>query len=92
MTGHVSGLVDHRWLLLSDLWVESSRRRHGLGSSLLRAMEEMVREKGIEHIYLWTCGPKNRSFHAKNGYQEFAVFENFYEAEGYHQIGFRKDL
>ena len=78
--------------MLGDLWVEASRRHNGLGSSLLKAMEEMVREKGIEHLYLWTYGLKNRSFYAKNGYQEFAVFENCYEVEGYHQIGFRKDL
>ena len=92
LIGHASGLVDHRWLMLSDLWVDASHRQCGFGSRLLKTLEDMVRAEGVEHVYLWTYGPANTRFYAKNGYHEFAVFEDFYEIEGYHQIGFRKDL
>ena len=54
--------------------------------------EEKVRALGIEHIYTWTSGPRNPRFYERHGYRAFTVFENFYEIEGYHQTGFRRDL
>ena len=28
----------------------------------------------------------------RQGYQAFAVFEDFFEVKGYHHIGYRKDI
>ena len=92
LVGYTSGIADHRWLLLSDMWVEENYRRQGVGSHLLKCLEDNVKASGIEHIYLWTYGPVNPKFYEKNGYQTFTVFENYYEVEGYNQTGYRKDL
>lgn len=89
--GFVSGLTHHRWFYLSDLWVHENHRRHGLGTKLLIMMEEKVWSLRIEHIYTWTSGFTNPLFYEKMGYRKFTVFENFYEIDGYHQIGYRKD-
>ncbi len=90
--GYISGVTDHLWLYLSDLWVDESRRCKGIGALLVKELENRLIEDGIEHIYLWTYGPDNQRFYERNGFIQFAVFEGFYEVEGYNQIGFRKDL
>ncbi len=92
MIGFVSGLKEHKWLFLTDMWVEKTHRGKGIGSYLLKCFEEKIQKEGIQHIYLWTYGPSNPKFYEKNGYYQFALFEDYYEVEGYHQIGFRKDL
>ena len=90
--GFISGLRDHKWLFLTDIWVKETHRRQGIGSQLLKSIEDKIKADGLEHIYLWTYGPDNQKFYEKNGYYQFAVFEDFYEVKGYHQIGYRKEL
>ena len=84
--------IEHKWFYLTDLWVEESRRRKGLGTKLLCMIEQKALSVGMEHIYLWTAGSINSQFYEKNGYERFTVFENKYEVEGYHQFGYRKNL
>ena len=90
--GFASGLTNHKWFVLTDMWVHEDYRRQGLGSKLLVMLEERVKSIGIRHIYLWTSGFINPKFYEKHGYKVFTVFENFFEVEGYHHIGYRKDF
>ena len=90
--GYVSGITEHKWFYLSDLWVEASHRGQGLGSKLLELIEAKALNVGMEHIYLWTAGPDNPKFYEKHGYTCFTVLENKFGIEGYHQTGFRKAL
>ena len=90
--GYVSGITEHKWFYLTDLWIAQPHRRHGLGTKLLTMMEQKAADIGMEHIYLWTAGRINPLFYDKNGYTRFAVLEDKYEVEGYHQIGYRKDI
>jgi len=90
--GYVSGITEHKWFYLTDLWVDETFRRHGLGSKLLKLIEQKAAGAGMEHIYLWTAGLINPIFYEKHGYTKFAVLEDKFEIPGYHQIGFRKDL
>ena len=92
IVGFASGLTKHKWFYLSDLWVHESYRRQGLGSKLLKMLEEKVKSIGMEHIWAWTTGPANSMFYESQGYKAFTVFENFCEVEGYHQTGYRKDF
>jgi len=90
--GFVSGLTYRKWFYLSDLWVHENHRRNGLGTRLLTMMEDKIRALGMKHIYTWTSGMINPKFYEKMGYTAFTVFENFYEIDGYHQVGYRKDM
>jgi len=90
--GFVSGLTEHKWFYLSDLWVAEAYRGHGLGTELLCRMEEKAKAVGMTQIYTWTTGPRNMRFYEKCGYQRFAVFEDFCEVPGYHRVGYKKDL
>jgi len=90
--GFASGLTNHKWFYLTDMWVHEDYRRQGLGTKLLKMLEDKVKSIGMEHIWTWTTGSINTRFYTKQGYLEFTVFEDFCEKEGYHQVGFRKDL
>lgn len=92
VVGYVSGITEHKWFYLTDLWVEQAHRRSGLGSRLLAVIESKARAEGMEHIYLWTAGLGNSLFYEKNGYACFTVLEDKFEVEGYHQFGYRKRL
>ena len=85
--GFVSGLTEPKWFYLTDLWIEEPRRGDGLGTKLLVMMEEKAKSVGMEHVYLWTTGPRNSRFYEKNGYERFAVLEDKMKVKGYHQIG-----
>jgi len=90
--GFASGLTNHKWFYLSDMWVHEDYRRQGLGAKLLKMLEDKVKSIGIEHIYTWTTGFINPKFYEKQGYSVFTVFEDFCEVKGYHKIGYRKDF
>lgn len=92
LIGYISGITEHKWFYLTDLWIEEKHRRKGLGSKLLGMIESKAKTEGMEHIYLWTAGQINSLFYEKNGYVSFTVLENKLEVEGYHQIGYRKEL
>ena len=92
VVGFVSGLTNHKWFFLSDMWVHEEYRRQGLGTKLLSMLENAARSIGMEHIYTWTSGFSNPKFYEKQGYCSFAVFEDFFEVKGYHHIGYKKDL
>jgi len=90
--GFASGLTNHKWFYLTDLWVREDYRRQGLGTKLLLMLENKIKSAGIEHIWTWTTGIVNPAFYKKQGYEVFAIFEDFSGKKGFHQTGFRKDL
>jgi len=90
--GFASGLTNHKWFYLSDLWIHEEHRRQGLGSKLLIMLEDKIKSAGIEHIYTWTSGFINPIFYEKHNYKVFTVFEDFFEVKGYHHIGYKKDF
>lgn len=92
LVGIASGLTNHRWFYLSDLWVERGYRGRGIGGRLLSSLEDKVKSLGIGNIYTWTAGHEAPAFYKKRGYEVFTVFENFYERDGYDQVGFAKNL
>lgn len=79
------------WFFLSDLFVEKEFRSQGLGSELLKAMEERAIAKGMKHIWLWTSGAKSLRFYARHGYEQFTSMESWY-SDGSSRVGLRKNL
>jgi len=92
IVGFASGLTNHKWFFLTDMWVHEAHRRKGLGAALLKRLEEKVQSVGMEHIWTWTTGFNNPKFYESQGYTVFAVFEDFCGVKGYHQTGYRKDF
>jgi len=92
IVGFASGLTNHKWFYLSDMWVHENYRRQGLGAKLLAMLENKVETIGMKHIWTWTTGLANAKFYESQGYKVFTVFEDYCEVEGYHRVGYRKDL
>lgn len=75
--------------------VQPDRQGEGLGSQLLRYVEQMLRKRGDRILLVETSGlpsfERTRAFYRKNGYDEEARIREFYKA-GDDKIIFRKAL
>lgn len=91
--GFASGLINHKWFFLSDLWVRDAYRGQGLGAKILKMLEDNAKKYGVAHIYTWTTNyNSNEIFYKKQGYQQCLVFENYFEVENGHHICLKKDF
>ena len=75
--------------------VDPANGRQGIGSLLLRAMEETIGRQGPAHIYVDTSSTAGyapaRTFYEKYGYRVACVLENFYR-QGDDKVVYRKEL
>ncbi|NES23965.1 MAG: GNAT family N-acetyltransferase [Symploca sp. SIO3E6] len=75
--------------------VHPSRQGEGIGTKLLRYVEQMLAERGERILLVETSGLPNfertRSFYRKQGYDEEARISEFYK-EGDDKVIFRKKL
>ena len=91
--GMASGLTNHKWFYLSDLWVHENYRGQKLGAKLLALLEDNIKSIGIEHIYTWTTAyNSNELFYEKQGYRQCFIFEDFFEVKGGHHICLQKNF
>jgi len=79
------------WFFLTDLFVEKEYRSKGLGTKLLKLLEEQIASVGIKYIWLWTSGDKALRFYQRQGYRPFTEMENWY-SDGSSRVGLRKNL
>ena len=86
-----NGIQYSGWSYLTDLFVEKEYRLQGIGSRLLRMLEDNLISIGIKHIWTWTAGYEAPEFYIKYGYQIFTEMENWY-SDGSSRIGLRKKL
>jgi GNAT superfamily N-acetyltransferase len=77
LVGGVSGLVNWNWLHIALFWVAPDRRRAGLGSRLLAAIEKAAAERGCAHAHLDTFSYQARPFYERHGYAVFATLEEY---------------
>jgi GNAT superfamily N-acetyltransferase len=79
------------WFFLTDLFVEKEYRSKGLGSKLLKSIEEKAVTVGVKHIWLWTSGYEALKFYQRQEYKKFTEMENWY-SDGSSRVGLRKNL
>ncbi len=93
IVGFASGLTNHEWCNLTDLWICEKYRGQGLGAKILKMFEEKAKSEKIKHIYTWTTAYNfNEKFYEKQGYKQCLVFEDFFGKKGSHHICLRKDI
>jgi GNAT superfamily N-acetyltransferase len=76
----VGGLVGDTvwgWLQVKQLWVASSHRRRGHGTSLLEAAEREAKRRGCHHVLLDTFDFQAPAFYARLGYAVFGSLADF---------------
>lgn len=79
------------WFFLTDLFVEKEYRSQGIGTRLLKSLEEQVSIIGVGHIWLWTSGEEALRFYQRQQYNIFIEMENWY-SDGSSRVGLRKRL
>jgi len=86
-----NGIEYSGWFYLTDLFVEKEYRLQGIGSKLLKVLEEKLLQYGINKIWTWTAGYEGSEFYKRQGYEVFAEMENWYSS-GDSRIGLRKEI
>ena len=89
----VGGLIGHikwRWLFVAKLWMQEHVRGQGHGAALLRAAENLARDRGCIGAHLDTLEYQARPFYEKCGYELFGTLEGF--PPGYRQYFLSKRL
>ena len=79
------------WFFLTDLFVEKEYRSMGLGTKLLKTIEEKAVTVGVKHVWLWTSGYEAVKFYQRQEYKKFTEMENWY-SDGSSRVGLRKNL
>ena len=93
VVGFASGLTNHKWFNLTDLWIHEKYRTKGYGAKILKMLEDNAKDIGMEHMYTWTTGyNSNEIFYEKQGFKQCFMFENFFGVKDGHHICLRKDL
>lgn len=79
-----------KWFYITDLFIERTYRKQGLGATILRKLEERAAALGVKNIWTWTAyeGP---GFYKKQGYEIFCELEDWYSS-GHSRVGVRKAL
>ncbi len=76
LQGGLMGSSYYDWLFVKWLWVAEPYRRQGIGSRLLKAAEEVARERNVGSVYLDTFTFQAPAFYEKPGYREFGRLED----------------
>lgn len=63
-------------LYIDVLWVKEEFRKDGIGSKLLRKVEEIAKEKGCHLIHLDTFDFQAKDFYIKQGYEIFGTLDD----------------
>jgi GNAT superfamily N-acetyltransferase len=89
----VAGIGGHTWggcCEMKQLWIEESQRRQGLGTKLLKAVEQEARRRHCQKIVLSTHSFQAPEFYLKQGFSILAVVED--NPRGYQNILLQKKL
>jgi len=89
----VAGICGHTWgacCEVKQFWVEQSRRRQGLGTQLLQAVEQEARRRNCKKIVLSTHSFQAPEFYLKHGFGVIATIED--NPRGHQNIFLQKEL
>ncbi len=84
IAGILAGIGYWNGLEIRILWVEAAYRKTGIGTRLLKYVEDIAREKGTTVAMLDTFDFQAENFYLKNGYQKIGEITDF--PEGHRRI------
>ena len=71
LIGGVFGDLIWDWLHIESLWTDAEQRGRGIGSALMRHIEEVARGRGVVNIHLETASFQALPFYLALGYEVF---------------------
>ncbi len=90
LIGGVSGTINWNWLHVALFWIAEDVRHTGLGSALLRRIEEHAVQSGCANAHLDTFSYQARPFYERHGYTLFASLDDY--PTGHQRFFLRKVL
>ena len=92
LLGGAAGRVERvwHWLTIDTLWVDERTRGRGIGSSLLRSIEDEARHRGCRWADVTTFDFQAPAFYRKSGYEQYAAKHDY--PPGHTNYFFRKTL
>jgi GNAT superfamily N-acetyltransferase len=75
----IAGVCGNTWggtCEIRQLWVEESKCRRGLGTTLYRAAEQEARRRGCTQIVLMTFSFQAPAFYERNGFEIVATIQD----------------
>lgn len=75
IAGIVAKMYCWNVVYLDILWVSEEHRREGLGTYLLKELEQTAKSKGVTLIHLDTFDFQAKNFYIKNGYELFGTLD-----------------
>lgn len=75
--GGAAGYTHWSWLFISHLWVADGCRGRGIGSELIRRMEEVAKRRECRRAHLDTYSFQAVGFYRRLGYAEFGRLDDY---------------
>lgn len=72
LIGGASGWIQYQWYFLDQLWINEKYRKHQIGSSIIKKIENVAKENKCIGIRTETWSFQARGFYEKNGFEVFA--------------------
>lgn len=88
--GILAGMGYWNGLEINILWVKDEYRKMGIGTKILKYVENLAREKGATISMLDTFDFQAEEFYLKNGYKSIGEIQDF--PKGHKRIYFSKRL
>ncbi len=64
-------------VFVEHLWVDENQRKSGLGSALIKRIEEEAKSRQVTDMFLDTYSFQARDFYIKHGFTEVGKYTNF---------------
>ncbi|WP_070969560.1 GNAT family N-acetyltransferase [Vibrio sonorensis] len=77
ITGGLTAEIYTNTCFIEYLWVDDSLRGKGVGSQLVKAMEEEAKTRGVTHLYLDTYTFQAEGFYLKLGFEVVGRYRGF---------------
>lgn len=90
VVGGLFGEISYGWLFIELLSIPDSMRKQGTGTRLMRAAENVAREKGCTGIWLDTFSFQAPEFYRKQGFSEVGHIADY--PPGHQRYFFQKRL
>lgn len=77
LAGGASGKIEFGWYHLDQLWLDVNYRMSGIGSEIIKKIEQLARDKNCFGIKTETWSFQAKGFYEKNGFLVYAQLEDF---------------
>ena len=86
VVGGVVGDIWGAWLHVRVMWVDAPLRRLGHGARLLRAAEELARERGCVGVFLETFSFQGSTWYPRLGYEVVGGLDDYPPGHSYYML------